>query len=158
MGDPVYQSEWLNITSDAKNWLELGTGHQCADTLRWWYWGYGYAGQWYALGSVYGPTNGQSHGFSIVRDNTGLYHFEIDGIRRGTQGSSEAQQIYTGLESYSSVANVNAYTHHNLQYSKNTAFAWNNWSGRDNQAVGYPPMCGRWLSDTSWSLAQAHSC
>lgn len=44
VGQPVYQTEWVNIS--AGNWLEFGTGHQCGDTMRYWYWGYGFNNTW----------------------------------------------------------------------------------------------------------------
>jgi hypothetical protein len=37
-GTPVYQPEWVVQTSNSDTWTELGTGHQCGDTFRYWYW------------------------------------------------------------------------------------------------------------------------
>lgn len=59
-GNPVYQTQWMLITSNAQNWIELGTGHQCSDTLGYWFWGYGYLGDWYPQGSLAGQATATS--------------------------------------------------------------------------------------------------
>jgi hypothetical protein len=157
-GDAVFQTEWVNITNDAKNWLEFGTGHQCSDTVRYQYWGFGYAGDWYSLGYAMGVTNGESHGYSIVKVGNNPYYYQYDGQTIAEQNSSYGQNVQTGLESHDSTANVAAYQHHGLQFSINGAFAWNNWTTPHGVIVYYPPMCGRFVSNTAFSLAQAHSC
>jgi hypothetical protein len=43
-GTPVYETEWLLFNSNATTWDEVGVGHQCNDSYRYFYWGYGYNG------------------------------------------------------------------------------------------------------------------
>jgi hypothetical protein len=38
-GTPVYQTQWVILNSGASSWRELGTGHQCEDLMRYWFWG-----------------------------------------------------------------------------------------------------------------------
>lgn len=157
-GNPVYQSEWFEVTADNQNWLELGTGHQCSDTLRYWYWGYGYAGQYYPIGELSGRANEESHSFQIEYNvGTGLYQFQIDSNQYGVKGTSVADHVETGLESHSSTAALGSYPHYDLRYSYDDIFAWYNWSGRHNYYVP-PPMCGLWGSDTSWLVGENEPC
>ncbi len=157
-GDPIYQTEWVDITADAQNWMELGTGHQCNDTVRYWYWGYGYAGVWYPINTSGSITEEVSHYFTIVRNPYGYYVFQIDGATMGTQASSQAQFLASGLESYSSAAVVLAYGNTGLWHTLDTGSTWYGWSGRDASTVDAPRMCGRWLSDTSFAIAEASGC
>ncbi len=74
-GNPVYQTEWIYITSDGANWLELGTGHQCMNTLVYWYAGYGFAGTWHPLWEESGITPA-GHDFQIYEfGSSGLSHY-----------------------------------------------------------------------------------
>ncbi|GAB2770469.1 hypothetical protein GCM10027020_24460 [Nocardioides salsibiostraticola] len=49
-GNPLYQTQWVIVSSSVTNWLELGTAHQCNDNKRYRFWGYGSGGNWYPLG------------------------------------------------------------------------------------------------------------
>ena len=156
-GSPVYQTEWIYITSDAQNWLELGTGHQCGDTLRYWYWGYGYGGAWFPIGEQSGISNEVSHTFRIIKFGT-VFAFQVDGNLKGTQTSSTGQRDASGLESYSSPAVIGTYTHNTLQRWTTTSGGWVNWAGYDDHGVSGAGMCGGWNSQTSWRAAENQTC
>lgn len=155
-GNSVYQAEWLAITPDGQNWLELGTGHQCRDTLHYWYAGYGYLGGWYPLWEDSNVAEGDSHRFSIAKIGS-TYYYAIDTTFVASQNSSSGQDVQSGIESYASTAQVSAYSHNTLQYTQGGSSNWTNWSGEDTQLVG-PSMCGRWQSPTSWIVAENALC
>jgi hypothetical protein len=153
--DALYQTEWLNVTSDNQNWLEIGTGHQCGDNARYWYAGYGYAGVWYPLWEQSGITNGQTHKFTIVSFGSGNYGFYVDSTLEATQTTSEAQAISTATESYWSGSST-AYQDYNMVYTLNygtTTYNWVEWSDRVD-----PYMCGHFVSGNDWSTGENASC
>ncbi|MFN8082307.1 MAG: hypothetical protein U0Q19_22330 [Kineosporiaceae bacterium] len=158
-GSPVYQTQWVLLTSDAKNWRELGTGHQCNDTYRYWFWGYGSAGTWYPLGGVSNITNGSTHTFTISRSFTGTsntYIWTIDSTNRATMTSSASgPYVQAGLESYASAAS-GRYSLTTLRFQRNGG-TMSAWAGRDGVTVN-STMCGRWVSDTSRVVGQNVSC
>jgi hypothetical protein len=156
-GDPVYQTQWLIITDDAANWLELGTGHQCNDAIRYWFWGVGYLGGWFPLGTQLNITNGESHRFAIRKTGSNTLWL-IDGVTKETQPASTGRYISTGLESYSGAAGVNTYTHNTLQRTTNGSQTWVDWAGFDASSVTGAGMCGGWNSATSWRAAENHAC
>lgn len=63
-GNPVYQTQWVSLPGPG-DWIEVGTGHQCGDTKRYWFWGYGQGGDWNPIGVRGGVNNGESHRFVI---------------------------------------------------------------------------------------------
>ncbi len=153
---PVYQSQWINITSDGLNWREIGTGHQCDDTLRYWYWGYGANGTWVSPGWQTGITNGQWHFFKIDRvfeDTFNRSKFRVDGVIKGNMSSNATgQEVYAGLESYANGATVAGHNYTTLQYQKlNGAFF--NWVGQDALTVN-APLCGFWVAAVSWKAGE----
>jgi hypothetical protein len=157
-GNPVYQTQWVLITSDAQNWIELGTGHQCADTKRYWFWGYGYLGDWYPQGEQGGQTNGQTHTFRIVRSSGSIWTWRVDGTSKGTMTwADQGARVRTGLESYGSAAVVSKYNQYDLEYTLDQG-AWTSWSGFDNSSVGAPEMCGGWNTATSWRSSENSPC
>lgn len=151
-GTPVYQTEWVIFTDLPQAWMELGTGHQCADTLRCWYWGYGEDGSWFPLGTYGNITNGLSHTFKISRAFDGVrnrFYFQVDGSTKGNvSGSDTGSRVEAGLESYSGSATVPGHAYSSLKYQKNGG-SFSSWAGRDSNSVT-SGMCGHWASDTSW--------
>jgi hypothetical protein len=154
-GDPVFQSEWILITPDAANWLEIGTGHQCNDQYRYWFSGYGYLGVWVPVAIQVGVVNGQSHAFTIGKQGS-TYYFHRDFTSMGSQQSSFGSSVSSGLESYASAAIVGTYSHSNLQYIRGTTYY--PWAGFDDSVVDAAQMCGGWNSQTSWRVAEWQSC
>src|SRR5690348_818264 len=124
-GDPVYQTEWMILTDDGDNWLEIGTGHQCNDAVRYWYWGVGYLGGWFPQGYTLDIADGTSHHFAILDTGPNVY-FYIDGVSQYTQPASTAELLQTGLESYSTTSHVTSYTHNALQRTINGGQTWVN--------------------------------
>lgn len=161
-GVPMYQTEWVLLTSDALNWRELGTGHQCNDTYRYWYWGYGVNGNWYSLGYQTGVANGVAHTFKIVRSFNGtanVFYYQVDGVNKGSLTSSATgAYVEVGLESYSVPPSyLNATSVSSLQVQRSGG-SFVNFSGRDGTHVTDSRVCGKWLSDTNWQYAQATPC
>lgn len=160
-GDPVYQTSWVILTSDAQNWMELGTGHQCQGTYNYWFWGYGSSGAWHPLGTQLGITLGASHTFKIRRalaSGTGeeTYFFDVDLANKGSKvSSSSGVKVEAGLESYWNPVNV-IYTLTSLKSQKNDG-SFVSWSGRDAMILG-ASMCGSWVSDTSWEAGEGSPC
>jgi len=157
-GSPVYQTQWLWLVSgSAIGNVELGTGHQCNDTLRYWYWGYTAAstGVFYLLGYRSGITEGASHYFQIEADRASDGHYYWNYIVSGTVFddsllSSQGSHVDTGLESYASGAVVPGYSHGLLEYKLNNGTTWTYWSGQDGSQVNGPTMCGHWSGATTW--------
>jgi hypothetical protein len=158
-GSVVYQSQWLDVTTDKFNWLELGTAHQCNDTNRYYYWGLGYGGGWFALGTQGGVVNETSHYFAILRSG-GAYHFYIDGVDKGTEAFPVGVWIKSGLESWTSGAVVGTYPHETLQRAINNSNTWVDWAGFDGTEIvgGGVYVCGAWNSATSWRVAENQPC
>jgi len=158
-GDPVYQTQWVIVTSDARNWLELGTGHQCEDELRYWFWGWGTNGVWHPLGERSGITNGVEHRFAITRSDGRLWDYNIDGDTKVTLSyDDQGARIETGLESYGPNAAISEYTHNTLSYRLIGADHWTDWSGYDDSVIVGPVMCGGWNSATSWRASENRPC
>ena len=159
-GDPVYQTSWLLITSDAQNWDEMGVAHQCNDTYRYYFWGYGENGAWHSLGTLSGALNGTNHTYQVSRSFTGTNYYDfwtLDGQNKASLLSLQrGAYVQAGLESYSSNATVSGYTNNTLKYQKNEG-SFVNWAGRDANIVN-PSMCGSWASDTSWNSGEHVSC
>lgn len=124
-GKPVYQTQWVIITGDALNWRELGTGHQCNDSYRYWFWGYGSNGTWVPLGTQTGITNGQWHFFKIERvfeDTFNRYKFSVDGVVKGALTSNATGvRVEAGLESYADTATVAGHNYTTLHIRRTTA-------------------------------------
>ncbi len=155
-GNPVYQTQWVIITADARNWRELGTGHQCNDTYRYWFWGYGTNGTWVPLGTKIGIANGQWHFFKIERvfeDTFNRYKFSVDHVIQGTMNSNQTGvRVEVGLESYAQAATVSGHNFTTLQYQQNNG-GFVNWQGMDGSRVD-PPLCGFWVAAISWRAGQ----
>lgn len=154
----VYTSEWVSLTSDSQNWLELGTGHQCADTLRYQYWGYGIGGSWVPLGED--SDDHASHTYYILYDaNNSRWNFKIDSYLEGHLGPgyipNHGVNVQAGLESYDNAVTVSNYSNSNLGF--NTGNGWKNWAGQDAHRVD-SYMCGAFYpTDYNW-ISGENSC
>ena len=159
-GTPVYETMWLQYSPG--NNYELGTGHQCGDQYRYWFWGLSVNSTFYSLGYQTGITNDNSHTFRMDRVLSGFsgyqIYYRIDGATKKTYPTSAANfvDLDVGLESYCQTCTVSAYSNSSLKFKVNDT--WSNWAGRDGQQVNDPPMCGSWLSDTSWRSGEVASC
>jgi len=160
-GNPVYQTQWVD-DADGANWLELGTGHQCADTKRYWYWGYALGGVWYPLGEQAGVVNGDTHTFRISEAFNGtatVVLWQVDGTTKASISSSATYvRVDAGLESYAPPpAYVNSFTVSGLGAQRNGG-SFVSWSGEDSSSVTVSGMCGKWISPTAWSAAESNPC
>ncbi len=144
------------------NFYELGTGHQCNDQYRYWYWGLSANGQWTSLGSQAGITNGVQHLFRMDRQATGqstyAIYYRIDGVtkRTFTTGAVVGTVLDVGLESYCQGCVVDGYSNQDLKYLK--AGVWSFWAGQDGQQANDPPMCGHWAGVTVWWSGEEAAC
>ncbi|WP_300677720.1 hypothetical protein [Nocardioides sp.] len=156
-GYPTYQTQWLKVTSTT-NWMELGTGHQCGDTMRYWYWGYGFNGVWYPMGEALGVTAGVSHEFRIARAGTDDWHFRVDGALKASLAwaVSGAADI-VGLESYGPGTTTATYSSTSLKDTLDGG-SWQYWGGKNGSRVDTPEMCGGWNSATSWRASENVAC
>lgn len=159
-GNPVYQTQWVLITSNAYNWIELGTGHQCDNQYRYYFWGYGRNGNWHALGESHTVVTGQTHGFRILREDGDTWRFKIDGANRGTYiWADQGAQLRAGMESYAGAAHVAEHTYHFLDYKLANDPQWHSWAGFDDQNVtAGPEMCGGWNTAASWRASENDPC
>jgi hypothetical protein len=158
-GTPVYQTMWVQVHGGlTAEWFELGTGHQCNDTYRFWFWGYGYNGNWVPLGEDIGQTNGQSHWFSISRAIHGgnhMYDYKIDGsLKEQLESVALGEKVFVMLESWASNANT-VFPMTVLQYQKSEG-AWLDFSGRDDTNID-SVMCGYWIADQTFKAGQPSS-
>lgn len=149
-GNPVYETQWLILGSTA-DWYEIGTAHQCNDTFRYWFWGYGLANAWYPLGTQDSITNGVSHWFTlttVTHNGSQWMDYTIDGVIKDEQPSPDtASAVWVGLESYAQGAST-SYDITSLQYQRNQG-AWTFWAGRDGSEIDNG-MCGGWVTDSWW--------
>ena len=160
-GSAVYQTEWI-IGQGNTAWVEIGTGHQCSDTVVYWYWGYGsYSGTFYPLGYRYVNEVAAAHTFQIEADlSSGHYywHFIAGGVTYNDELlSGVSQEDSAGLESYASTATVPAYSITALQEKSSNGSTWVNWAGEDGKRVD-PSMCGHWSGAVVWYAAENGSC
>jgi hypothetical protein len=160
-GSPVYQTMWL-VLPGTGNFYELGTGHQCNDTFRYWYWGLSVNGAFTSLGWQDNITNGASHTFRMDRVTTGpstyAIYYRVDGVTKRTfsTGAVVAANVDAGLESWCQGCGVDGYANTSLKYLK--AGIWQLWAGRDGQQINDPPMCGHWGTDSIWWAGQEPTC
>lgn len=154
-GNVIYQTQWQLMTSDSRSWIELGTMHKTS-TCKYWFWGYGVDWTWYSMGTQGGVVY-DDHTFRIVRGANGTTWSQI--IDNTTMGNltwgAAGNFVQAGLESYNTSPTVSAHGYYSLQY--NQGGPWYNWSGRDGSVVN-SPMCGRWVSDTTWQAGQNTTC
>jgi hypothetical protein len=157
-GSMVYQTQWIMETSDNKNWIEIGTGHQCNDTVRYWFWGFGQNLTYYEVGHQTGISDGTFHTFEINRHNPGTgetFYYLIGGVTKGHVASVPTDygyQVRAGLESHSSSATVPAHYYSPLEYQKNDG-PFYYWLGQDSNVV-WSGMSGKFTSDTTWCAAE----
>lgn len=152
----VYQTQWVVMTSDAQNWVEIGTGHQC-DGFRYWFWGTGQGGVWYPLGTA-DNVGTNTHTFTIRREAGKDWVYRVDGVHKMTlvwQITGLFDSV--GLESYDGHAVAGSHTYRQLSRQINEG-AWELWAGFDNKRVDGPEMCGGWNSASEWRAAENSSC
>lgn len=162
----VYQTMWVNLELGATNdFLELGTHHSCSGITS--FYGYNVGSTFYFLDdwSAYN-TVGTWHHYRIDQESGDyVWKYFIDGnelpISLYFDGGATALQLSVVLETYESTANVPTHSFKDLQMRR-----WQggstlvDWSGRDATHVDpqYGVMCGAWVSDTQWSVAENNSC
>ncbi len=156
-GHPVYQTQWVIFNTTATDWVEGGTGHQCAGNYRYRFWGYGGAGNWYPQGTQQITETYVRRQHSLWRDLAYRWDYVVDASTIGDNFVTwnRVGIASAGLESYVTGAAVGAHSYDTLRYLRSET--WSNWDGRDRSAVN-SEMCGRWVSDTEWSAAQNRSC
>lgn len=147
-GHPVYQTQWVILSSTADDWHEIGTGHQCGDANHFYFYGYGLNIVWHPINAIPNAPFTGSHVMRIYKASATRTEFWIDGsVKASLTTSVTGPEVQVGLESYWDTATVAGYNMSSLQYQKNTS-APASWSGRDGTLVN-APMCGLWNSDTS---------
>lgn len=156
-GHPVYQTQWIVLNSSASSWVEGGTGHQCAGSYRYRFWGYGWNGSWYPQGSQQTTETYVRRLRSLFRNNNGDWSYVVGSTALGSNFVNWSVEgvAAAGLESYASGAAVGGHAYDTLQYYRGGS--WSNWAGFDGNSVG-SQMCGRWWTATEWRAAQNRSC
>lgn len=162
-GSPMYQSMW--IRTGGPGWLELGTGHQCQDSFRYWYWGWGNSsGTWALLGWQNVPGT-QKHEFRIERlTNLTTWRFFVDAtqLSGAVQWNINGTRAEAGLETYTATGQtlnngVPGTQNYEVLKVKNTSNNWAFWSGQDSQ-LAYGTLCGNWVSATTWRTGANVTC
>jgi len=151
-GHPMYQTQWL-ITGTG--WIEIGTGHQCNDTNRYWFWGYGNP-NWTLIDSQ-AITGTQKHKFRLERSDTTTWRFFVDvtALAGTLSWSTTGTRVEAGLESYAANGQTlnsgNPGTqNYELMAYKTAANAWAYWAGQDYTVGPDSPLCGDWVISTTW--------
>jgi hypothetical protein len=156
-GNEVYETIWVGITSDGLNSDEIGAGHQCNDTYRYYYWAYVENGVFYDIGYSTGAVNGSTHSYKISRAFNGTNYYDywyLDGsLKASVYSPSRGVYDVAGLESWSSQSSVAGYATYNLQDQHNEG-SFVNWSGEDAIRID-SYMCGTWVSATSWDSGES---
>lgn len=159
-GTPVYQTQWVILpsTGGGQNWMEIGTGHQCSDLFRYWFWGYGFDGLWYPVGTQSGIGPG-THRFQVYRHSGNQWDWYIDASHMAgpLSWTNIGNQVRAGLESYDGFAVVSNHTYRELQMTVNQS-PWTNWAGMDFSDVTSAPMCGGWNNATQWRASENSPC
>lgn len=134
-GHPMLQTQWV-IIGGTGNWIEIGTGHQCDDAVRYWFWGYGYQGAWTAIASQ-GISGAAPHTFRVSRGSGTAWDYQIDVTTMGTVfWDVHGVRVDAGLESQTATGQTlnngqpGTQNYDALQY-RNTGNSWTNWAGRD---------------------------
>lgn len=160
-GTPVYQTMWASY-HDGYNW-EMGTGHQCNDTFRYWFWAVNNPDWVFTpIGQQLGVSNGVQHTFTIERvvSGPGVYDakFKIDGTLKGSHHAPSLvfESLHVVLESYCQGCGVTVYNNSALSWKWNSS--WNNWVGQDGWRIDLPQMCRSYTSDTVWASGENANC
>ncbi len=127
--------------------------HQCADTIRFWYWGYFDSTGWHLQGwTPAGP--GPNHRFFLYRDTLANWYANVDVTLVGALnvdivGSSVDVRLSSIINAY-----VPAYDNWNLGVSINYN-PYQPWYGRDWKEIGWsPPMWCRWYGNDAIRFGQ----
>lgn len=152
----IYQE--LDLQFDAVNgtYAEIGTAHQCHDSIVYLYWGVSLNGTFSLRGTAVQGTPTANHTYQLTVDSTGHTLFVYDGTVLDTvccPGKGQFPEV--GLESHASGATVATTDFGFLSY--NLGFGWTGWDGQDEQSVT-SPMCGRWINDVGWRAGENVTC
>ncbi len=157
---PVYTTQWLNMNGAAvdSNAMEIGTGHQCANNYRYWYWGYQWGTTWHEIGNqtIYGTT---THTFWMTKVGTSLWNYNIDGVTMGSLNwplAGPGVAALAGLESYCSGCTISTHSYSNTRVRAVDG----NWYQMNWPAVivDPAPMDGTWYSPHQLNACQNASC
>lgn len=149
----VYQTEWVIMTADATNWVEIGTDHGCNGN-QWVYWGYAVNGAWTLRGTLSVAASTNNHTYSIYRTGGNSWKFYYDNLLVDTiTWTKIGYQVSAGLESYDqgAVAALHSYTSLATEINQGP---WQLWDGQDGSGVGYPEMCGAWTNAHEWGASE----
>jgi hypothetical protein len=148
---------WVNLNSPFADWLEFGTGHQCNDTYRYWFWGYGEQGIWYPMGPNSSIPSNSTNTWQIEYSG-GSWYWATNGlVVNSIYWPVRAEVLETGLESYSAPAFVDWYNHSSLKYRYGTG-GWTASVGQDAFVVDAGKMSGAWVSASNWKARESGIC
>jgi hypothetical protein len=157
--NPIYQTQWIFITSTASHWIELGTADQCSgfDYL---FWGYGVAGNWYPVGQATTPGGSSPHTFRIESDAGHVWRWYVDDVSKGSfYWNQKGVELSVGLETYETLTVAPAHTYGGMRYkSVAGSSTWYYFAGRDDELTSRSYMCGHWASDSAWTAAENSTC
>ena len=121
-GAPVYQTMWAHRPGGSN--FELGTGHQCHETMVYWYWGMTDAsGNWTSFGYQSGVSNGNTHTFQVALNHPGAgykIYYTIDGTLKYSLSTSNTNfnDLDQGLESWCATCTMPHYVNEILQVQR----------------------------------------
>lgn len=111
----VYQTEWVVITSDAMNWVEIGTDHGCNGN-QWVFWGFGKNGVFTLRGTLNVGASNSDHHYSIFRSAGQTWTFRYDGVVVDTVSWAQTGvYVSAGLESYDAGALAGRHSYTSLK-------------------------------------------
>jgi len=153
----VYQSQWIAMTADGLNWVEIGTDHGCNGN-QWVYWGYAVNGTWTLRGTLAVSASTSNHTYSIYRTAGNSWKFYYDTTLVDTVTWTKiGYAVSAGLESWDSGAVAARHSYTSLATEINQG-SWQLWAGQDSVLVNGPEMCGAWTLAYEWRASENSTC
>lgn len=154
---PVYQAQWILLVGTPQTWMELGTGHQCGNA-HYWYWGYGWNGQWTLQGYAWGITTNRTAYMDLHRVANYWYR-KINGatvVGDPYYWNAIGQYAEVGVESYDSGALIPAHIISQIQMTRSDG-SWTTFNFMYKHQ-DTPGPCGVVLDVTDLEAWQDASC
>jgi hypothetical protein len=159
------QTEWINVfDTSLRYFLEFGT-LQKTNSCKFWY-----AAYYYEYGSpkfnvfwtsVNLGQGGGEHRFELLRGTNWTWYYTIDVTREATlywNGATGFQES-SGLETAgANGATIYAHGYYDLLVNIGGPWYWFDYAHAWNPPHIDPPMCGRYINESSWQAAQNAPC
>lgn len=160
--NPVYYTQWVEITDPAWDWTEVGSAwiNSGASGGHYWFWGYGSGGVWTELGRQWDFSPSSSRYFQVWRV-ANVWHWVIDTEKTTMPWNAVGIRAEAGLESYQSTVGTDYLTHDTM----NVTLSDGSWIGFSGYAYvagqNSNRMCSQYLAPNSFKekeFAPGTSC